>query len=194
MAAKEAIEMTNKPLFITEVSPSYWRVTFNNPPLNMVGNEMLLALHDVVERMDASEDLKVVVFDSAVDDYFLDHYELGVKNPIPLPTYESGLTALPDFSTRVERAPYVTIAVIRGRTRAVGSEIALAMDMRFASLEKAVFSQPEVGLGVLPGGGALERLPVIAGRARTLEIVAGADDYDAATAERYGWVNRASGS
>src|SRR6185295_13368478 len=83
------------------------------------------------------------------------------------------------------------IASIRGRTRGGGAELALAMDMRFASLEKAVFGQPEVGAGVLPGGGALERLPLLTGRARALEIVLGSDDYDAATAERYGWINRA---
>lgn len=183
--------MTDTPLFITEHTPAFWRVTFNNPPLNLVGSEMLLALHDAIERMDASDKLRVVVFDSAVEDYFLDHYHLGEKDRKPLPTYQSGLTALPDFSIRVERAPYITIAAIRGRTRAVGSEIALALDLRFGSRERAIFSQPEVGLGVIPGGGALERLPNLTGRSRALEVVVSADDYGADIAERYGWINRA---
>jgi enoyl-CoA hydratase/carnithine racemase len=85
----------------------------------------------------------------------------------------------------------VSIASIRGRTRGGGSELALACDMRFASIEKAIFGQPEVPAGVLPGGGAIERLPGLTGRARTIEIVLGGDDFDALTAERYGWINRA---
>ena len=85
----------------------------------------------------------------------------------------------------------ISIAAVRGRARGVGSEFALACDLRFASLEKAVFGQPEVGIGVIPGGGAIERLPLLASRARSLEIIAGAADFNAATAERYGWINRA---
>jgi len=63
--------------------------------------------------------------------------------------------------------------------------------MRFASREKAIFGQPEVGCGLIPGGGALERLPLLVGRARAIEIVLGSDDFNAEMAERYGWINRA---
>jgi enoyl-CoA hydratase/carnithine racemase len=85
----------------------------------------------------------------------------------------------------------LSIAVIRGRVRGGGSELALGCDIRFASREKAIFGQPEVGTGLIPGGGALQRLPLLVGRSRTLEIVMGANDFDADTAERYGWINRA---
>ena len=96
-----------------------------------------------------------------------------------------------DLTTRLTQAPAVSIASVRGRVRGAGSEFALACDLRFASLEKAVFGQPEVPAGVLPGGGAIERLPLLTGRARALEILLGGNDFDAATAERYGWINRA---
>src|SRR5712671_7277799 len=85
----------------------------------------------------------------------------------------------------------MSVAVIRGRVRGGGSEFALGLDVRFASRERAIFGQPEVGTGLIPGGGAMQRLPLLVGRARALEIVLGADDYDAETAERYGWINRA---
>ena len=84
----------------------------------------------------------------------------------------------------------LSVAVIRGRARGGGSEVALACDIRFASRERAIFGQPEVGFGLIPGGGALERLPLLVGRSRAIEIVLGADDFDADTAERYGWINR----
>lgn len=96
-----------------------------------------------------------------------------------------------DISLRLANAPVVSIASIRGRARGIGSEIALGSDMRFASIEKAIFGQPEVGVGQVPGGGSLERLPLLTGRARALEIVLGANDFDAKTAEDYGWINRA---
>src|SRR5258706_13106186 len=83
------------------------------------------------------------------------------------------------------------MAVIRGRARGGGSEFALACDLRFASREKAIFGQPEVGFGLIAGGGALARLPLLVGRARAIEITLGGDDFDAETAERYGWINRA---
>src|SRR2546429_449930 len=93
--------------------------------------------------------------------------------------------------TRLARSNVVSIAGGRGRARGGGSEFALACDIRFASREKAIFGQPEVGCGLIPGGGALERLPLLVGRARAIEIVLGSDDFNADTAERYGWINRA---
>ncbi|MFE4424952.1 enoyl-CoA hydratase/isomerase family protein [Streptomyces sp. NPDC056817] len=96
-----------------------------------------------------------------------------------------------DALIRLSRHPVVSIAKIRGRARGVASEFVLACDMRFASHEKAVLGQPEVGSGVIPGGGGTERLPLLVGRGRALEITLGSDDIDADTAERYGYVNRA---
>ncbi|MFD9740843.1 enoyl-CoA hydratase/isomerase family protein [Umezawaea sp. NPDC059074] len=176
---------TVSPLRVVERSPSYWRVTFDSPPINLVTFEVFAALGDLVERMEAAEDLKVVVFDSADPDFFLAHFDM-----VPPKTPYTGPAWL-DTASRMARSRVITIASIRGRARGVGSEFALACDMRFASRENAVLGQPEVGAGVTPGGGATERLPLLVGRGRALEIIAGADDFDADTAERYGWINRA---
>jgi enoyl-CoA hydratase/carnithine racemase len=103
----------------------------------------------------------------------------------------SGLPTPTDAFVRLTESPVVSIAKIRGRVRGVGSEFVLACDMRFASRENAILGQPEVGAGVIPGGGGTERLPLLVGRGRALEIILGANDFDGATAERYGYVNRA---
>ena len=92
---------------------------------------------------------------------------------------------------RLTRAPFVSIALIRGRATGNGSELALACDMSFASREKALLSHFEVGVGVVPGGGPMARLPRIMGRGRALEVLLGADDIRADDAERLGYVNRA---
>ncbi|MBC3842126.1 cupin domain-containing protein [Streptacidiphilus sp. 4-A2] len=103
----------------------------------------------------------------------------------------SDLTGWSDLVARLTRAPFVTIAEIRGRAYGCGNEFALACDLRFASQERAVFAQPEVTLGLVPGGGSIEALSVLAGRSRALEIILGGDDFSPGTAERYGWINRA---
>ncbi|GGX81748.1 enoyl-CoA hydratase/isomerase family protein [Streptomyces fructofermentans] len=173
------------PFRLTERSSSYWRVTFENPPINLVTFEVFAALGELVDRMDAAEDLKVVVFDSADPDFFLAHFDIvPPKEPYTGPAWL-------DVAARMARSSVISIASIRGRARGVGNEFALACDMRFASREKAVLGQPEVGVGITPGGGAPERLPLLVGRGRALEVIAGADDFDADTAERYGWINRA---
>src|SRR5207253_6143129 len=107
-----------------------------------------------------------------------------------LPTGPAGLQPLPDMLVRLSRAPVVSIASIRGRATGVGSELALACDMRFASREKAILSQWEVGAALVPGGGPMARLPRLMGRGRALEVLLGADDVSGDLAERYGYVNR----
>ncbi len=176
---------------ITEVATGYWRVTFSNPPINLSDTDTLLELQRVVDLIESDETLQVVVFDSADADFFINHYDVSKVAEFPLTPGPTGLPTFIDTTTRLTESPVVTIASIRGRTRGGGSEIALACDMRFASLERAIFAQIEVGAGVFPGGGGIERLPLLVGRARALEIVLGSDDFDAATAEKYGWVNRA---
>jgi enoyl-CoA hydratase/carnithine racemase len=91
---------------------------------------------------------------------------------------------------RLSRCPVASIASIRGRATGVGSELALASDMRFASREKAILSQWEVGAGLVPGGGPMARLPRLIGRGRALEVLLGADDIGGELAELYGYVNR----
>src|SRR5262249_11334285 len=135
---------------------------------------------------------KVVVFDSAIEGFFLTHYDFLAKpeDTTSLPTGPSGLGPLNDMLVRLSRAPVVSIACIRGRATGVGSELALACDMRFASREKAILSHFEGGAGVVPGRGPMARLPRLMGRGRALEVLLGADDIPGELAERYGYVNR----
>ena len=176
---------------ITEVSTGYWRVTFSNPPINFADPDTITELQQLVGLIESDDTLQVVVLDSAHPDFFINRYDISRVAETPVAPGPTGLPAFIDTTTRLTTSSVVTIASIRGRTRGGGAEIALACDMRFASLERAIFGQPEVGAGVLPGGGGIERLPLLVGRARALEIILGSDDFDAATAAKYGWVNRA---
>jgi enoyl-CoA hydratase/carnithine racemase len=172
--------------------PSYWRVTFDHPPLNICGPETIRQLGDVVGQLEIDEHVKVIVFDSAVDGFFLTHYDFlaPLEESMSLPRGPTGLQAFPDLLVRISRAPVVSIASIRGRATGIGSELSLASDMRFASREKAVLSQWEVGAGLVPGGGPIARLPRLIGRGRALEVLLGADDIRGDLAELYGYVNR----
>jgi enoyl-CoA hydratase/carnithine racemase len=180
-----------KQIRLTRHSPAYWRVTFDIPPLNIFGPETIPWLEEVVTAVETDQHVKVVVFDSAVDGFFLTHYNFLAKaEDSILPPGPTGLQPLPDMLVRLSRAPVVSIVAIRGRATGVGSELALASDMRFASREKAILSQWEVGAGLVPGGGPMARLPRLIGRGRALEVLLGADDIDGDLAERYGYVNR----
>jgi enoyl-CoA hydratase/carnithine racemase len=147
-------------------SPTYWRVTFDHPPLNIFGPETIPQLNEIVTALETDEQVKVVVFDSAVDGFFLTHYDFlaSPEETTSLPPGPTGLAQLPDLLVRLSRAPVVSIVSVRGRATGVGSELALASDMRFASREKAIFSQFEVGVGLVPGGGPMARLPRLIGR------------------------------
>jgi enoyl-CoA hydratase/carnithine racemase len=135
--------------------------------------------------LEADPSVKVVVFQSANPDFFVAHLDVSKTAERP------GVVSLwRDFVLRLSSAPVVSIAKIRGRTRGIGNEFVLACDMRFASRQSALFGNPEIGVGLVPGGGALEWLPRLVGRSRALEIVLSGDDFDADIAERYGWVNR----
>lgn len=173
-------------------SPSYWRVTFNLPPLNIFGPIEIPKLETIIKSIETDERVKVVVFDSAIEGFFLTHYDFLAKpeETTSLPLGPSGLQPLPDMLARLSRAPVVSIASIRGRATGVGSELALASDLRFASREKAILSQWEVGAGLVPGGGPMARLPRLMGRGRALEVLLGADDIDGDLAQVYGYVNR----
>lgn len=166
-----------------------WRITFDNPPINLVSPETLTELPRLLDQLAAASELRVVVFESANPDYFLNHYDTSRVAETPKELGASGYPLLIDASTRLSRLPVVSIAKIRGRVRGVGSELTQAMDMRFAS-ERALFGQPETANGNLPGGGGLEHLPLLLGRARALEVALSSDDYPGELAERYGWVNR----
>ncbi|MGH9969952.1 MAG: enoyl-CoA hydratase/isomerase family protein [Pyrinomonadaceae bacterium] len=183
---------TTKQVLLTRRSPQYWRVTLNNPPLNIFGPETIPQLNEVITTIENDDEVKVVVFDSAVDGFFMTHYNFlaKIEDTTSLPPGPTGLQPLPDMLVRLSRAPVVSIACIRGRATGVGSELALACDMRFASREKAILSHFEVGAGVVPGGGPMARLPRLMGRGRALEVLLVANDIPGDLAELYGYVNR----
>lgn len=174
---------------VTAETRRLWRITFDSPPINLVSPEMLTELPRLIDQMEAASELRVSVFESANSDYFLNHYDTSRVAETPKELGASGHPLLIDASTRLSRLPVVSVAKVRGRVRGVGSELIQAMDMRFAS-ERALFCQPETANGNLPGGGGLEHLPRLLGRARALEVALSSDDYSGELAERYGWVNR----
>src|ERR1700681_4283766 len=183
---------STSPLRVVEETPAYWRVVFDYPPFNVMDGTMFQSLQDLLARMDASETLRVVVFESAILDFYLAHFDLtGKLGNVMSGVGPSGLPILMDTFVRITKSPVVSIAKIRGCVRGGSSEFVLACDMRFASRENTRLGQPEVGVGVHPGGGGTERLPHLVGRGRALEIILGANDFDGDTAERYGYVNRA---
>lgn len=178
---------------LTRVTPEYWRITFHNPPFNIYGPNTMPQLNKVVTAIETDPHVKVVVFDSDVPGFFLTHYDFvpPLTDTTSLPPGPTGLPQLPDMLVRLSKAPVVSIASIRGRATGVGSELALAADMRFASREKAMLSQFEIGAGFVPGGGPMARLPRLMGRGRALEVLMTGSYVDGELAERYGYVNRA---
>jgi enoyl-CoA hydratase/carnithine racemase len=176
---------------VEEVSPSYWKVTFENGSVNLLDADSVEQLADLVTRIEESAAVTVVVFDSANPDYFMAHWDLKadrrrIAAMAPGPT---GLHPYLDNLVRLSKVPAVTISAIRGRVRGAGSEFVLATDIRFAG-DKAILGHFEVGLGAVPGGGPMARLARLVGRGRAAEILLGADDVSAELAERYGYVNR----
>jgi enoyl-CoA hydratase/carnithine racemase len=170
---------------IDRTCPGRWTITFNNPPINIFDPTTIVQLGALMTDLEADPSVKVIVFQSANPDFFVAHLDVAraAERPEMLGLWR-------DFVLRLSSTPVVSIAKIRGRARGIGNEFVLACDMRFASRQNALFGNPEVGVGLIPGGGALEWLPRLVGRSRALEFVLSADDFDADIAERYGWVNR----
>ena len=178
---------------LSRSSPAYWRITFDNPPLNVMGPQFVQEFREIMAAIEDDEQVKVVVFDSAVEGFFLNHSDFlaNFEDLKRIPPGPTGLEAWPDILVRLTRAPVVSITSIRGRATGNGSEIALASDMTFVSREKAVLSQWEVGVGLVAGGGPMARLPLLMGRGRALEVLLSSDDIGGELAQAYGYVNRA---
>jgi enoyl-CoA hydratase/carnithine racemase len=170
---------------IDRTHPSRWTITFSNPPINIFVPTTIVELGALMTELEVDPSVKVVVFQSANPDFFIAHLDVSKAAERP-----GVLDLWRDFVLRLSSTPVVSIAKIRGRTRGIGNEFVLACDMRFASRQSALFGNPEIGVGLVPGGGAMEWLPRLVGRSRALEIVLSGDDFDAEIAERYGWVNR----
>jgi enoyl-CoA hydratase/carnithine racemase len=186
--------MTNPAqLRLVRQSPACWRVTIDNPPINVMGPQMVGQFQEIIDALEGDEQVKVVVFDSALDGYFLNHSDFMAKleDLTSMPAGPTGLPPWPDFLARLTRAPVVSIALIRGRATGNGSELTLACDMSFASREKTIISQWEVGVGMVAGGGPMARLPQLIGRNRALEVLLSSEDLDGDQAAAYGYVNRA---
>lgn len=169
-------------------------VTLDNPPINLITKGLYIELLKLSKALEADTSVTVVVFKSANPDFFLAHFD--VTAILEFPT--EGDAARSDepnpfhvMCNRFQSMDKVTIAQIEGRAGGGGSELAASMDMRFGVLGKTVINQMEVPLGILPGGSGTQRLPRLVGRGRALEIILGADDLDAETAERWGYLNRA---
>src|SRR5271163_1729203 len=184
-ATQRSSERADAQFHTDRTHPGRWTVTFSNPPINIFLPTTIVELRALMTDLEADPSVKVVVFQSANPDFFIAHLDVAKAAERP-----ETLGLWRDFVLRLSSTPVVSIAKIRGRTRGIGNEFVLACDMRFASRQSALFGNPEVGVGLVPGGGALEWLPRLVGRSRALEIVLSGDDFNADIAERYGWVNR----
>jgi enoyl-CoA hydratase/carnithine racemase len=162
------------------------------PPMNLLGPELVRDLVSLIQQAEADDSLKVLVFKSADPDYFIPHVDVTKITEYRAEAAKLvGEASIALLFRHLSTSRLVTIAPIEGRVRAAGSEFVLATDMRFAARETAIFAQPEPALGVIPGGGGVQHLARLMGRSRALEVMLGAQDYDAELAERYGWINRA---
>jgi len=184
-ATQRSSERADAQFTIDRSYPGRWTITFSNPPINMFVPTTIVELGALLAKLEADPSVKVVVFQSANPEFFVAHLDVAKAAERP-----GVLDLWRDIVLRLSSTRVVSLAKIRGRTRGIGNEFVLACDMRFASRQTAIFGNPEVGVGLVPGGGAMEWLPRLVGRSRALEFVLSADDFDADIAERYGWVNR----
>ncbi|MGW0086271.1 enoyl-CoA hydratase/isomerase family protein [Streptomyces sp. NPDC003393] len=188
----EAIVNAHQRLVIDTTDPRMWRITFDHPPLNLIDGRTISELAAALDVLEQDPEVRVVVFDSAVPDFFLAHYDVAAAPAPDAPKAgPTGLSPWLDVLARIAEGPFVSLAKIRGRARGAGSEFVLACDLRYASRERTVLAQPEIGLGLVAGGAPTHRLPFLTGRGRALEIMLTGQDYDADLAERYGYVDRA---
>lgn len=172
------------------------RVVFDSPPINLFTFDLFLETAAVVERLSVNDSVRVVILSSAVPEFFIAHFDVEAILSFPIDQPSPGeLNPYHRMCETLRTMPKATIAVIEGRVGGGGSELALSCDMRFATRSTqthrgAIFNQPEVGLGIIPGGSGTQRLARLIGRSRALEVVLGCMDVDADTAQEWGWVNR----
>lgn len=178
-------------LQVKDLSPAIREVSYANPPFNLIEPQTLVELNALVARLSADDRAKVVILKSATPGFFFNHFDTSQFAGFAAQTGADAKPLWVELISNLQKAPFISIAEIRGRTQGGGNELVLAMDLRYASLTDAVFDQPEVGLGLFPGGGGPDHLVRLAGCDRALEVFLSSDDYDAATAERYSWVTRA---
>ena len=168
-------------------------VTFDHPPMNLLDLALMTDLERLGRELEADTETRAAVFQSANPDYFIAHADVALIQRLPseVPPRSEELSFFHQIVERYRTLPCATIGAIEGRARGGGSEFLLSLDLRFGAIGRCVLSQPEVALGILPGGSGTQRLPRLIGRGRALEVILGCEDFDAALAERYGWINRA---
>jgi len=165
-------------------------VTIDHPPMNLWDRELTPDIARLIADFQADDASRVLVLTSANPDYFVAHDDVGMI--VEMDAAAWGVDGEPApinmLLRQLHDSPKVSIALVEGIARGGGSELALACDMRFAGPD-AIFSQPEVALGLIPGAGATQRLTRLVGRARALEIILGCADVDAEEAEAIGYIN-----
>jgi enoyl-CoA hydratase/carnithine racemase len=167
-------------------------VSIDHPPINLLDEPLSQEFETLAKELETDDSIRVVILQSALPDFFIAHSGLGrvaAASSTVSNTRRFRLTQV--IGERFRNMPKVSIAKVEGRARGGGSEIALAMDLCFAAIGRAIFSQPEVSVGLVPGGGSTQRLPRLVGRARALEVLVGCDDFPAQLADHYGYINRA---
>ena len=167
--------------------------TIDNPPINLLNNDLYGEFGKLANEVSSDDNVKVIVFDSADPDYFICHYDVNflLQYPDEAPPKSTELHGGHQLQEVYRTMPKISIAKIEGRVRGGGSEFVLSLDMRFGAIGKAILSQLEIPLGIIPGGGGTQRLPRLIGRSRAMEVVLSGSDYPAELAERYGYINRA---
>lgn len=172
-------------------------LTFDNPPLNVLDAKLIAELFDFSKKIAVNEETKVIVFQSSNPEFFIAHGDINfITDPEPFikladPEGDPSLNPMQQLHERLHNLPQVTIAKLSGYARGGGNELAMALDMRFAVSGKTWLAQPEVLMGIIPGGGGTQYLSRLTGRSRSLEVILGAELFDSATAEKYGIINRA---
>src|SRR5262245_5441896 len=168
-------------------------VTLDHPPMNLLDLALMTDLERLGRELEADTETRAAVFQSANPDYFIAHADVALIQRLPsdVPPKSEELSFFHQIVERYRTLPCATIGAIEGRARGGGSEFLLSLDMRFGAIGRCVLAQPEVALGILPGGSGTQRLPRLVGRGRALEVILGCEDFEAGLAERYGWINRA---
>jgi len=168
-------------------------VTIDNPPMNLLNMELLGEFYRFARKVAKDDDVRVIVFDSADPDFFIAHFDVSILAVLPdeAPPKSNELTGMHPVCEAFRTMPKASIAKLEGIARGGGSEFVLALDMRFGAIGKVVLAQPEISVGIIPGGGSTQRLPRLMGRSRAMEAILGGIDFSAELAERYGYINRA---
>lgn len=168
-------------------------VSIDNPPINLFDMPLIEEMVKLGVELKADDEVRVIVFESANPEFFIAHVDVNLIQQLPTSNLQkpASLSFFHEMLETFRTMPKVTIGKIEGRARGGGSELLLALDMRFGAIGKAVLNQPEVASGIIPGGGGSTRLPRLIGRGRALEVIMSCEDFSAELAERYGYINRA---